>query len=101
MQKSTQDVAAAKRAMEFSLGWFAEPVYLGDAGLKTSTSKSLSAAVEDYPECMKKACKERRLACTLSDSRAPRLPAFSAAEKKLLRGSSDFFGLRLGGSLWA
>lgn len=57
------DQQAAQRALEFFLAWFADPVYKGD-----------------YPEVMKS-----RL--------GNRLPAFSAEEKKLLKGSSDFFGL--------
>ncbi len=61
--KSVEDKAAAQRALEFFLGWFADPVYLGD-----------------YPEVMKERVKER-------------LPAFSPEEKALLKGSSDFFGL--------
>ncbi len=60
---SAADRAAAERALEFFLAWFADPVYKGD-----------------YPACMK----ER-----LGD----RLPAFSEKEKHLLCGSSDFFGL--------
>lgn len=61
--ESEEDKLAASRAMEFSLGWFAEPIYLGD-----------------YPKCMKEVCKDR-------------LPEFSELEKKMLMGSSDFFGL--------
>ncbi len=60
---SEVDKAAAQRALEFFLAWFADPVYTGD-----------------YPAVMK----ER-----LGD----RLPTFTDAEKKLLKGSSDFFGL--------
>lgn len=60
---SNADKAAAQRALEFFLGWFADPVYKGD-----------------YPAVMK----ER-----LGD----RLPSFTEAEKKSLKGSSDFFGL--------
>ena len=60
---SGADQAAAQRALEFFLGWFADPVYLGD-----------------YPEVMR----ER-----LGD----RLPRFSDEDKALLHGSSDFFGL--------
>ncbi len=57
------DVAAAKRALDFSLGWFADPVFLGD-----------------YPEAMKKIVGDR-------------LPKFTAEEKAMLKGSTDFFAL--------
>ena len=60
---SKLDKEAAERALLFFLGWFADPIYKGD-----------------YPDLMK----ER-----LGD----RLPTFTAAEKKLLYQSSDFFGL--------
>ena len=60
---SDEDKAAAQRAVEFFLAWFADPVYKGD-----------------YPAVMK----ER-----LGD----RLPGFSAAEQQLIKGTSDFFGL--------
>lgn len=56
-------VEAAKRDMEFELGWFAGPVWEGD-----------------YPACMREAVGDR-------------LPTFSEEEKALLKGSSDFFGL--------
>lgn len=58
-----QDVGAAERCVEFWLGWFADPVYLGD-----------------YPEAMRN---------ILGD----RLPTFTADETALLKGSADFFGL--------
>ena len=58
-----EDLEAAERALQFFLAWFADPIYKGD-----------------YPELMK----ER-----LGD----RLPTFSETEKKLIKGSSDFFGL--------
>lgn len=60
---SIEDKAAAQRALEFFLAWFADPVCKGD-----------------YPAVMKE-----RL--------GNRLSAFTVAEKKLLKGSSDFFGL--------
>lgn len=60
---SHADAAAATRALEFFLGWFADPVWLGD-----------------YPQVMR-------------DRLGKRLPAFTDAEIMLLRGSSDFFGL--------
>ncbi|KAL4106622.1 hypothetical protein PRIC1_004669 [Phytophthora ramorum] len=54
---------AAERALLFALGWFADPVYKGD-----------------YPQVMKDRC-------------GLRLPKFTEEEKRLLKGSSDFFGL--------
>ncbi|KAG3161517.1 Beta-glucosidase 7 [Phytophthora cactorum] len=54
---------AAERSLLFFLGWFADPVYKGD-----------------YPQVMKDRC-------------GLRLPKFTEEEKKLLKGSSDFFGL--------
>ena len=63
LTESPADHAAAERALEFFLAWFADPIYKGD-----------------YPACMRERLGER-------------LPSFSAAEKKLIQGSSDFFGL--------
>ncbi len=60
---SAEDRAAAQRALEFSLGWFADPIYLGD-----------------YPQSMR-------------DQLGSKLPEFSEEDRALLRGSSDFFGL--------
>jgi len=58
-----EDRVAAQRALEFFLGWFADPIYLGD-----------------YPECMK-------------TNVADRMPVLSDEERDLIKGSSDFFGL--------
>lgn len=60
---SADDQKAASRAIEFQLGWFTDPIWLGD-----------------YPKSMRK---------ILGD----RLPTFSAHEQKLLTGSADFLGL--------
>lgn len=60
---STADREAAQRALEFFLAWFADPIYLGD-----------------YPASMREYV-------------ADRLPEFTAAERALVKGSSDFFGL--------
>lgn len=54
---------AAERSLLFNLGWFADPIYFGD-----------------YPKIMRDTC-----GC--------RLPTFSDEEKKILQGSSDYFGL--------
>mmetsp|Transcript_7262 Transcript_7262/g.18343 ORF Transcript_7262/g.18343 Transcript_7262/m.18343 type:complete len:626 (-) Transcript_7262:106-1983(-) len=60
---SDGDREAARQAMDFSLGWFAHPIWFGC-----------------YPQCMVDACGDR-------------LPKFTPEEQELLRGSSDFFGL--------
>ncbi len=60
---SDKDKAAAQRSLEFFLAWFADPVYRGD-----------------YPEVMKTMVGDR-------------LPKFTAEDKAIIKGSSDFFGL--------
>ncbi len=65
------DIAAAQRALEYYLGWFADPIFLGD-----------------YPECMKRNVAER-------------LPALTNDEKRLLHGSADFFALNHYTTLYA
>ncbi|KAF4040332.1 Glycosyl hydrolase family 1 [Phytophthora infestans] len=57
------NIAAAERSIAFHLGWLADPIYKGD-----------------YPQIMK-------------DRLGDRLPVFTEEQKKLLKGSSDFFGL--------
>ncbi|KAL5543971.1 hypothetical protein UlMin_007755 [Ulmus minor] len=60
---SLEDKAAVQRLMDFNLGWFMEPLVFGD-----------------YPKSMRDLVKER-------------LPTFSRKQRRMLRGSSDFFGL--------
>lgn len=57
------DQDAAQRAVEFFLGWFADPLYRGD-----------------YPACMRERVGER-------------LPRFTADDRDMIKGSQDFFGL--------
>ncbi|GMH72750.1 hypothetical protein TrST_g12123 [Triparma strigata] len=59
------DINASNRAMNFTLDFYAEPIWGGQG---------------EYPK-------------TMRDAAGSRLPAFSEKEKKLINGSSDFFGL--------
>jgi len=60
---SPENVAAAQHALDFAIGWFADPVYLGH-----------------YPAYMKEVL-------------GSRLPTFTAAELAVVKGSSDFYGM--------
>jgi len=68
-----EDIAAAERAVLFQLGWFSEPIF-GKEG--------------DYPEPMRKLYGDR-------------LPKFTTEQKRLLKGSADFYGLNHYGTGWA
>ncbi|KAM3749822.1 hypothetical protein ACB098_05G215400 [Castanea mollissima] len=63
LTNKTEDVIAAQRAMDFQIGWYADPLVYGD-----------------YPDVMKK-------------NVGSRLPAFTNLESNLVKGSFDFLGL--------
>ena len=65
------DIAAAERAVEWWLGWFADPIWRGD-----------------YPPSMRAKL-------------GARLPTFTAAQRAKLNGSADFFGLNHYGTAFA
>ncbi|XP_063017664.1 lactase/phlorizin hydrolase [Melospiza melodia melodia] len=71
---SQEDVEAARRLMQFFLGWFAHPIFKNG----------------DYNEVMKRRIRERSLAQGLSKSR---LPEFTESEKQRIKGTYDYFGL--------
>lgn len=60
---SPQNVEAAQHALDVAIGWFADPIYLGH-----------------YPEYLKQMLRER-------------LPEFTPEELKVVKGSSDFYGM--------
>jgi len=62
-ENDPKDVEACERKLEFSIAWFADPVYKGE-----------------YPASMRK---------QLGD----RLPSFTEDERKLVQGSNDFYGM--------
>lgn len=71
MTNSTEDRAAAARALDFSLGWFAEPIFKGD-----------------YPQSMKVGIAERSKKDGYVKSR---FPEFTEEEKQKLKGNKNKF----------
>ncbi|XP_010862373.4 lactase-phlorizin hydrolase isoform X1 [Esox lucius] len=67
-----EDIEAARRVLQFYIGWFAHPIFNGD-----------------YSDTMKTIIRERSLAAGLSKSR---LPEFTPAEIQRIKGTYDFFG---------
>ena len=63
LTSSPEDIAAAERKNQFTMGWFADPIVFGK-----------------YPQVMR-------------DIVGDRLPEFTAEESSLLRGSFDFWAL--------
>nr|XP_020644190.1 klotho [Pogona vitticeps] len=64
------DVKECQKSLDFVLGWFAKPIFVDG----------------DYPQSMK-------------NSLSSVLPEFTETEKKLLRGTADFFALSFGATL--
>lgn len=60
---NANDIDAAQRSMEFQNAWFFDPIYFGD-----------------YPDSMKRIV-------------GARLPVFTDEQKRMIKGSSDFFGI--------
>ncbi|KAM8749675.1 lactase/phlorizin hydrolase-like [Acanthopagrus schlegelii] len=67
-----EDIDAARRVVQFYIGWFAHPVFNGD-----------------YSDMMKTIIRERSLAAGLAKSR---LPEFTPEEIKRIKGTYDYFG---------
>ncbi|XP_022535908.2 lactase/phlorizin hydrolase [Astyanax mexicanus] len=67
-----EDYEAARRVVEFQIGWFAHPVFNGD-----------------YSDVMKNRIRERSLAAGQAKSR---LPEFTPEEVKRIKGTYDYFG---------
>ncbi|XP_046903198.1 lactase-phlorizin hydrolase-like [Hypomesus transpacificus] len=67
-----EDVDAARRVVQFYIGWFAHPIFNGD-----------------YSETMKTIIQERSLAAGLKKSR---LPEFTPEQIKRIKGTHDYFG---------
>ncbi|XP_057652520.1 myrosinase 1-like [Diorhabda carinulata] len=69
----TEDVEAANREMEFTLGWISNPLFYGD-----------------YPEIMKSRVAYRSELEGFTESR---LPTFTEDEKAFIKGTSDYFAV--------
>uniref|UniRef100_A0A6P7GYQ3 Myrosinase 1-like n=1 Tax=Diabrotica virgifera virgifera TaxID=50390 RepID=A0A6P7GYQ3_DIAVI len=67
------DLCASETKLQFQIGWFAHPIYLGD-----------------YPEVM---IERIRLTCDYNGYYNARLPVFSHAEIEYIKGTHDFFAL--------
>ncbi|KAL3857523.1 hypothetical protein ACJMK2_012183 [Sinanodonta woodiana] len=76
VKNDPSDIESAERYNQFSLGWFANPIF-GNG---------------DYPDVMKWQIGNKSQAMHIGESR---LPTFSNSEKQLLKGSADFLGLNL------
>lgn len=72
---TSANTAAAERIMQFSLGWYANPIFSKNG---------------DYPNIIKERVEERSL---IEGLETTRLPTFTQEEIDYIRGSADFFAL--------
>lgn len=72
---TTANKAAAERIMQFSLGWYANPIF-SEGG--------------DYPLVMQERVEERSL---LEGRNVSRLPGFTLDDVEYIKGTADFFAL--------
>ncbi|CAO1413688.1 unnamed protein product [Diamesa serratosioi] len=75
LTKSKDDYEAQKRALQFYLGWFMHPIY---------------SKTGNYPKIMIDRIGEMSKSQGFTKSR---LPSFTADEIKMIRNTSDFFGI--------
>uniref|UniRef100_A0A8C5DR07 Cytosolic beta-glucosidase n=1 Tax=Gouania willdenowi TaxID=441366 RepID=A0A8C5DR07_GOUWI len=73
-----KDIEAAERYIQFSLGWFATPIFNGD-----------------YPQVMKDYIGRSKVCLSIGQQGlgASRLPVFTSQERNYIRGTCDFLGL--------
>uniref|UniRef100_A0A3Q2Y7S4 Lactase n=1 Tax=Hippocampus comes TaxID=109280 RepID=A0A3Q2Y7S4_HIPCM len=70
-----RDVEAAYRSLEFTLGWFAHPIFVDG----------------DYPAALKSQIDKKSKECP--HSKPAFLPGFTLEESRRINGTADFFGL--------
>ncbi|XP_051937935.1 lactase/phlorizin hydrolase [Hippocampus zosterae] len=70
-----RDVEAAYRSLEFTLGWFAHPIFVDG----------------DYPATLKSQIDKKSKECP--HSKPAFLPGFTLEESRRINGTADFFGL--------
>ncbi|XP_071978348.1 lactase/phlorizin hydrolase isoform X1 [Engystomops pustulosus] len=74
--KQPRDIEAADRYLQFTLGWFAHPIFING----------------DYPEAMKWQMSNKS---ELQGLQSSRLPAFTEEEKAYIQGTADVFSINI------